>query len=231
MDYLFSFFEVNQVFSINEGLLLIIILVLTVKTSTVSYEYRYFIFSLLIFLVISSIGWLGFTLNFLILLILYSTLLVIFWIFSISFEDFSLKREISESHNVYYTFIVFLFFFLKFPVYVNTSTWYKLVGQPSMISFFSSGQENAEFFILYISVFFYHFLTLCCFFFSLVVICKVVVSLLLIKSKVGVTGTGALSGGKKIKRFVASGTKRVLSWTASFRKVKVRESSSLNNQL
>lgn len=211
-------------------MILIIILIITVKVATISYEYRYFAFSILIFLIISVIGWLGFTLNFLILLVLYSTLLVIFWIFSISFEDFSLKRELSESLNVYWAAIILVFFFIKSPVYLGTQLVYRQLESALMVSYFSGSREMGEFLIIYLSIFFYHFITLCCFFFSLVVVCKVVVSLLVVRSKASLGGGGLPLTLKKIKTGVLGTSKRVLTWTACFRKVKIKVFSGLNNQ-
>ena len=50
-------------------------------------QYLYFFSVGLLFGTISLVGWLGFTLSFLILLILYSTLVVVFWSFFVAFED------------------------------------------------------------------------------------------------------------------------------------------------
>lgn len=113
MDFLFGLFfffsEIWQSFSAYDTILLFVTMLVLIKLPAISSEYRYFVFSMLIFLLISFIGWVGFTLNFLILFILYSTLIVIFWIFSIGFEDFELKKETSDSGFAYY-FCIFFFF-------------------------------------------------------------------------------------------------------------------------
>lgn len=109
---IFFFSEIWQSFSVYDTLLVLATLLILIKIPTISNEYKYFVFSLLIFLLISIIGWFGFTLNFLILFILYSTLVVIFWIFSLGFDDFELKKEVSDASFVYY--LSFFFFFLKF---------------------------------------------------------------------------------------------------------------------
>lgn len=184
MDYFFFFSEIWQSFSVYDTLLVLVTLLILIKIPTISNEYKYFVFSLLIFLLISIIGWFGFTLNFLILFILYSTLVVIFWLFSLGFDDFELKKEASDASFVYYLSFFFFFWSLNLPVSVFGNYGSKLVYSGFYLNFFFLNSEFSEFLIIYLSLFFYHFISIFCFFFALIVICKVVVSLLLIKYKI-----------------------------------------------
>lgn len=74
-------------------------------------QYLYFFSVGLLFGTISLVGWLGFTLSFLILLILYSTLVVVFWSFFVAFEDQKAKSEKKKNKLVFCS----TFFRLTFP--------------------------------------------------------------------------------------------------------------------
>jgi len=72
-----------------------------------NFQYVYFISIGLIFFLLSLIGWLGFTLNFIILSILYSTLVIVFWSFFIAFED--QKKKLEKSKINFFFFLLILF--------------------------------------------------------------------------------------------------------------------------
>ena len=105
-------------------------------------QYLYFLAVGLLFAIISLIGWLGFTLSFLILLILYSTLVVVFWSFFIAFEETSFKKEKQRTSFFFLPFIFFLFF--------PWSNWNGLTLMPFQqvycVNFFNLNEQNEFFF-------------------------------------------------------------------------------------
>jgi len=211
LDYFFFFSEIWQSFSAYDTILLFVTMLVLIKLPAISSEYRYFVFSMLIFLLISFIGWVGFTLNFLILFILYSTLIVIFWIFSIGFEDFELKKETSDSGFAYYFCIFFFFWSLNLPVTTIGNYSNKFIYGDTYLNFFFLNNEFSEFLIIYLSLFFYHFISIFCFFFALIVICKVIVSLLLIKYKIKFTNAHQLNYKYQAKTIGTSLNRRTSS--------------------
>jgi disulfide bond formation protein DsbB len=149
-------------------------------------QYLYFFAVGLLFGIIFLIGWLGFTLSFLILLILYSTLVVVFWSFFIAFEESGHKKEKTKT-SLY-------LFPLSFVLFLPTELWLPLTLKPFeqlyQLDFFQTGDPN-EFFFFFLIVYVFNPLTFLFVFITLVIICFNIVSLFLIKQKM--TGLSNLS--------------------------------------
>jgi len=148
-----------------------------ISMSSYFYQYFYFFSIGLIFFIISLIGWIGFTLSFIILLILYSTLVVVFWSFFIAFEDQKKKNEKLKNH----LFFVFAFCFLlsSKSVGLYTPTFLKHLYSFDYFMLF----EESEFFYFFVLVYSFNSITTLFIFFVLVFTCFNIVSTLIIKQK------------------------------------------------
>lgn len=153
------------------------------KLVYISYEYRLFFFFLMFFFLIFFIGWMGFTLNFLILLVLYSTLVVVFWIFSATFEDTSMKRESSVSlSGLFLTVFLFVILSSVLPTTVKPSSS-AFTGMQTPLDFFDSHGSLSEFSIIFLSLFFYHPVVVALFFVALIIVCMTIIGMLFLKYK------------------------------------------------
>ena len=141
-------------------------------------QYLYFFSVGLLFGTISLVGWLGFTLSFLILLILYSTLVVVFWSFFVAFEDQKAKSEKKKTSS---SFVALSFVWL-FP---NTPGSLHLLSAllPVFILNFFQTTETNEFFFFFLIIYVFNPLMFLFIFFTLVLVCFNIVSLLLLKQK------------------------------------------------
>lgn len=141
-------------------------------------QYIYFFSVGLLFGSISLIGWLGFTLSFLILLILYSTLVVVFWSFFISFENQKVKAEKSKTS----IFFIPLLFFYTIPNNPGPVHVFNFFLPTFALNFFNT-VENNEFFFFFLIIYVFNPLTFLFIFFTLILVCFNIVSLLVLKQK------------------------------------------------
>ena len=141
-------------------------------------QYLYFFSVGLLFGTISLVGWLGFTLSFLILLILYSSLVVVFWSFFVAFEDQKAKSEKKKTSS---SFVALSFVWLL----PNTPGGLHLLSAllPVFILNFFQTTETNEFFFFFLIIYVFNPLIFLFIFFTLVLVCFNIVSLLLLKQK------------------------------------------------
>lgn len=120
----------------------------------------------------------GFTLSFLILLILYSTLVVVFWSFFVAFEDQKTKSEKKKTSSA---FLVLSFVWLL----PNSQGTLHSLGNllPVFILNFFQTAETNEFFFFFLIIYVFNPLIFLFIFFTLVLVCFNIVSLLLLKQK------------------------------------------------
>lgn len=93
MDYLFFFSTSTFILDFSGLLSILVSVVFFFKLLSINAAYVAFIVFLLFVYTGLLLLWQGFTLSFLIISIIYSTVFVIFWIFFISFGDLGEKRE------------------------------------------------------------------------------------------------------------------------------------------
>ena len=135
--------------------------------------------------------WKGFTFNFLILFILYSTVFIIFWIFLIAFGDLQLKRELSRRQ-----YTPLLLVFVAPAIY---SPWTAGVpGVGAAIAPTNSPQWDSssigELSVLYSYLYGFHLDLVFLLFCSLLIGCISVVTVLLLRSSWKITDSAGFLG-------------------------------------
>lgn len=120
----------------------------------------------------------GFTLSFLILLILYSTLVVVFWSFFVAFEDQKTKTE-KKRVSLMFTPLIFVYFIPTTPSALSALSTFIPVFN---LTFFQSNEPN-EFLFFFLIIYVFNPFTFLFIFFTLVLVCFNIVSLLLLKQK------------------------------------------------
>ena len=120
----------------------------------------------------------GFTLSFLILLILYSTLVVVFWSFFVAFEDQKAKTE-KKRVSLMFTPLLFVYFVPVSPSALSVLSVFLPVFN---LTFFQSSEPN-EFLFFFLIIYVFNPFTFLFIFFTLVLVCFNIVSLLLLKQK------------------------------------------------
>lgn len=183
MDYFFYFWSSSGLYGLDDSWLIFIFLIIFLKLNNSLYTYKYFILYLLQLVVILYLGWLGFTLNFLILLVLYSTLVIIFWIFSVSLDDWQLKKEVQRVNLYWFFSLPIFFYFLKIPGLSVKFNGLDFFGLTEVFQTNPFKVSRGDFFILFFTVFNKHSLTFFFFIISLVIVCMAVVTTLIIKFK------------------------------------------------
>ena len=112
------------------------------------------------------------------MLILYSTLVVVFWSFFIAFEETSFKREKLKTSASFIPFSIFFFFSIE-----NWNpTLLTIFQNVHSFDFFQTNEAN-EFFFFFLIVYVYNPITFLFIFFTLIFVCFNIVSLFLIKHK------------------------------------------------
>lgn len=183
LDYFFYFWSSVGFYRLDDSWFIFIFLIIFLKLNSSLYTYKYFILYLTQLSVILYLGWLGFTLNFLILLVLYSTLVIVFWIFSISLDDWQLKKENNKLPVYWLIPIPIFFYFLKIP---GLSSKIGSADFFSIDEIFTNGFfkiNRGDFFILFFTIFNDHNRTFFFFFITLVVVCMIIVTAFIIKFK------------------------------------------------
>ena len=113
-----------------------------------------------------------------ILLILYSTLVVVFWSFYIAFEDQKVKSEKKKTT----LFFIPIFFIFMLPNNPGVTTVISPFLSTYALNFFQATETN-EFFFFFLIIYVFNPLTFLFIFFTLVLVCFNIVSLLLLKQK------------------------------------------------
>lgn len=173
------------------SLSLVVGVVFFFKLTVLNASYVAFVTFLLFVYVGLLLLWEGFTLSFLIIAIIYSTIFIIFWIFFISFSDAQEKRE----HQTPGTWLLWVcsaaavlsgFWFQ--PVYQLGSSY----ARPTLEPLDGMGSQ-LEFLVLFKLLYQGHALLLICFFTALLLACFSVVSLLTFKTMAQSESSRALS--------------------------------------
>ena len=160
-------------FSVSDFFLVYLYYFVLVKFTKIKSEYRYFVYSVLIFLVVIQLGWLGYILNFLIVSILYSTIVVIFFMFTIHIEDQARKKETRGIRGLPYFAITFFLEGADSNVVAEGLVRYTVFTEN-----FLAEPSSTEFLSIYTAMYLMHWFSLYFFFFFMIGGCFAIVATL-----------------------------------------------------
>jgi len=150
------------------------------KIETVRSRYLLFYVFFIFCYVLLLLNYFNFTLNFLILAVVYGTILVIFFIFTLSFEDLKKSKE-WFGPSIFFSLPLFLFFFLllsesrydlDYSHFLSSKMDYTLFYRYAFTTEFN------EFYILHFILYLHNNVIIFFFFFTLLIICFSISSLL-----------------------------------------------------